>query len=413
MKSYFYKTIALLAFSLITGFSFAATKGGTEKNYTILVSLDGFRWDYPQIYHTPNLHEIAYRGVNAVMRPSYPSSTFPNHYTLITGLTPDHHGIVNNSFWDRKKGRQYSIGDSVTRNDPDYYKGEPIWVTAAKQNVITGGLYWIGTDIPIKGMHPTYYKVWADEPRLDFSQRVDTALAWLQKPEAERPHLITLYIEEPDGAGHRSGPYGDDTRMTVQRLDSLIGVLIKGIEALPFAEKVNLIVTSDHGMTDIAPERFVAISDHLNPAWYSRIVGSNPTSLFCEANYCDSIYNALEKVAHIRVFRKNEIPASFHYGTNENIGDLIVVADCGWQFGFSPLPIHGAHGFDVACTDMYVAFFAYGPDFKENYTGSLFDNTAIYSLMAILLDIEPAETDGDANQIIQFLKKTRKPIKRD
>jgi predicted AlkP superfamily pyrophosphatase or phosphodiesterase len=405
MKPFYNKIFFFFLFSfLIVQFSFADVGKGDDKNYTVIVSLDGFRWNYPMLHNAPNLNEMSHKGVSAVMRPSYPSSTFPNHYTLITGLVPDHHGIVNNAFWDRKNERQYSMGDSLTRNNPEYYKGEPIWVTAEKQGVTIGSLYWVSSDIPVKGTYPTYYKVWADEPRLTFAQRVDTALAWLNKPEIERPRLITLYMEEPDGTGHRFGPGAEETRKVVQSLDSLIGVLMKGIESLPFSGHVNLIVTSDHGMTDISPERFVNINDYLKPGWYNRIVGSTPSSIFCNANYQDSIYSALSEVEHIRVFRKSEIPPYLNYGTNENIGDLIVIADCGWQFGFQPLPTRGAHGFDITCNDMHVIFFAYGPDFKQNYKGRTFDNTAIYSLLATLLGIEPAETDGDVNQITQFLR---------
>lgn len=399
---FYYKTFIFALLIFITGFTFAGNGKTESKNYTIIVSLDGFRWDYAQMHNTPNLEEMSRRGVSATMRPSYPSSTFPNHYTLVTGLVPDHHGIINNSFWDRKNEIQYSIGDSITRNNPAYYKGEPIWITAEKQGVTAGSLYWIGSDIDIKGIYPTYYKEWANEPRLSFAERIDTALAWLNKAETERPHLITLYMEEPDGAGHRSGPRGEETHQTVQTMDSLVGVLMKGIVQLPFSDQVNLIVTSDHGMTDISPERFINISDYLKPEWYDRIVGANPSSVFCSPQYRDSIRIALSGVEHIRVFEKGDIPSSLNYGTNENIGDLVVIADCGWQFGFKPLPIKGAHGYDIACSDMHVIFFAYGPDFKSGYKGSTFDNTAIYSLIATLLGIKPAKTDGDINQITQF-----------
>jgi predicted AlkP superfamily pyrophosphatase or phosphodiesterase len=183
-----------------------------------------------------------------------------------------------------------------------------------------------------------------------------------------------------------------------------MGVLMKGIKALPIANKVNLIVTSDHGMTDVSPTRFINMNDYLKPEWYHYIVGSNPSSIFCSPNYCDSVYNALSKVEHLRVFRKEEIPSSFNYGTNENIGDLIVVADCGWTFGNKPTSAVGTHGYDVACSDMHVIFFACGPNFKTNYKGQAFDNTAIYSLLTTLLGIKPAKADGDVNQITQFLK---------
>lgn len=290
---------SFLLFLFIAFLCVQPSRGENPTHYTIIVSLGGFRWDYPEKYTTPHLDDMARKGVRAVMRPSYPSSTFPNHYTLITGLVPDHHGIINNSFWDIENNRAYSMGDSLTRNDPAYYKGEPIWATAQRQGVPTGSIYWVGSDIPIRDTYPTYYKVWADEPRLTFAQRVDTALAWLQKPEPERPRLITLYMDEPDGAGHRSGPGGKETAAVVQQLDSLIGHLIQGIDALPFSDQVNLIVTSDHGMTDVSSSRFITIDEHLNPAWYDRVIGSNPSFIFAKPQFRDSVYQALSQVEHI------------------------------------------------------------------------------------------------------------------
>lgn len=214
-----------LAFSTLLLLSLNAAT--PETHYTVIVSLDGFRWDYPDMYKTPNLNRMAADGVKAVMLPSYPASTFPNHYTLATGLVPDHHGIINNTFWDVKNRRQYSMGDSATRNNPEYYFGEPIWITAQKQGIKTGNMYWVGSDIAIKKSHPTYYKPWNAKPFLTFKQRIDTVLTWLQKPEPERPRLIMLYFEEPDGSGHHNGPCSLPTGAVVQHMDSLVGGIKK------------------------------------------------------------------------------------------------------------------------------------------------------------------------------------------
>ena len=309
-----------LAFSTLLLLSLNAAT--PETHYTVIVSLDGFRWDYPDMYKTPNLDRMAADGVKAVMLPSYPASTFPNHYTLATGLVPDHHGIINNTFWDVKNRRQYSMGDSATRNNPEYYLGEPIWITAQKQGVKTGNMYWVGSDIAIKKSHPTYYRPWNAKPFLTFEQRIDTVLTWLQKPEPERPRLIMLYFEEPDGSGHHNGPCSLPTGAVVQHMDSLVGVLRKKIEALPFGKDINLIVTSDHGMTDISPERVVNINDYVKPEWCEVIDGRTPTSIFSKPEYRDSICNALKKAAHIRVWKKEEIPAELHYGSSDRIGGI-------------------------------------------------------------------------------------------
>ena len=211
-----------------------------ETHYTVIVSLDGFRWDYPDMYKTPNLDRMAADGVKAVMLPSYPASTFPNHYTLATGLVPDHHGIINNTFWDVKNRRQYSMGDSATRNNPEYYLGEPIWITAQKQGVKTGNMYWVGSDIAIKKSHPTYYRPWNAKPFLTFEQRIDTVLTWLQKPEPERPRLIMLYFEEPDGSGHHNGPCSLPPALAVPYASATGNFLLgsqRYREAIPHLEK--------------------------------------------------------------------------------------------------------------------------------------------------------------------------------
>lgn len=370
------------------------------QEYTIIVSLDGFRWDYTEMYDTPNLDKMAEKGVKAVMRPSYPSSTFPNHFTLITGLIPDHHGIINNTFWDKTNKRRYSMGDSLTRNDISYYKGETIWATAQNQGVKTASLYWVGSDLPINDNYPAQYKEWSNEPRLTFAERIDTALSWLDKTDIQEiPKLITIYMDEPDGKGHRFGPKSQETCQQVMVMDSLIGVLMTGIEKLPISEQVNLIITSDHGMTDISPDRFININDYLSTEMYQRALGSNPTFIFADEEKIDSIYQILSEIPHIDVYKKQDIPLIFNYGSNPNMGDLIVVPELGWQFGFRPSSAKGAHGFALDNTDMHVMFRAYGPDFEKGYTAKNFDNTAIYPLLCYLLQIQPASNDGDINQI--------------
>lgn len=152
-----------------------------NKHYTVIVSLDGFRWDYPKMYDTPFFDQMAKEGVQATMIPSFPSKTFPNHYTLATGLYPDHHGIVANSFWAKDKGKMYAMNDPETRNDPAFYGGEPIWITAQRQGVKTGNVYWVGSDIAIKGEHPTYYKNYNDTPRLNYAERIAYVLEMLKK----------------------------------------------------------------------------------------------------------------------------------------------------------------------------------------------------------------------------------------
>lgn len=376
----------------------------TKQHYTVIVSLDGFRWDYPTMYETPHLNRMGQEGVKAVMLPSFPASTFPNHYTLATGLVPDHNGIINNTFWDVKNNRQYSMGDSATRYNPEYYLGEPIWITAQKQGLKTGNLYWVGSDIAIKGTYPSYCKKYNVRPLLSFEQRIDSTLAWLQKPEEDRPRLIMLYFEEPDGSGHRNGPCSKETGAVVQYMDSLMGVLRAGIEKLPFAENINLIVTSDHGMAEISKERVVNMNQYLNPEWCEVIDGRTPTSIFSKAGYRDSIYNKLKDVPHIRVWKKEAIPAELNYGSSDRVGDIVVAPEVGWQFTDVARSHKGAHGYFPQDKEMQVMFRAIGPDFKKGYTSTGFVNVDIYPLLAYLLQIVPEKTDGQFERIKGILK---------
>lgn len=375
-----------------------------KQHYTVIVSLDGFRWDYPTMYQTPNLDRMGQEGVKAVMLPSYPASTFPNHYTLATGLVPDHNGIINNTFWDVKNKRQYSMGDSATRYNPEYYSGEPIWITAQKQGVKTGNMYWVGSDIAIKGTYPTYYKMYNAKPLFSFEQRIDSVLTWLQKPEEDRPRLIMLYFEQPDASGHHNGPCSKETGIVVHHMDSLMGVLRAGIASLPFAENVNFIVTSDHGMADISKERVVDMNQYLKPEWCEVVDGRTPTSIFSKAGYRDSIFNKLKDVPHIRVWKKEAIPSELNYGSSDRIGDIVVAPEVGWQFTDIPRNHKGAHGYFPQDKEMQVMFRAIGPDFKKGYISTEFVNVDIYPLLAYLLQIVPEKTDGQFERIKNILK---------
>jgi Uncharacterized proteins of the AP superfamily len=397
------KTISVLLFLLlVVNMSIAAQ----SNNYTIIVSLDGFRWDYPQLYSTPNLNKIAKNGVHASsMKPSYPASTFPNHYALATGLYPDHHGIVNNSFWDKSRGVRYFIGDSITHDNPAFYLGEPIWITAQKQGLITGNVYWVGSDVAIQNTHPTYYKRYSKKPLIPFEARVDTVISWLKMKKENRPRLIMLYFHEPDEQGHYFGPSSHEVAKVVHQLDSLMGDLMNKIKALPLASKINLIITADHGMTNISPERFIRMQDYVPARWVDRADGANPTSIFTKNGCRDSVLMALKNVAHIKAYKKEEMPASLHYGTSERIGDVVVCPDCGWQFGEKPSPNKGAHGYDPANPDMQAIFYACGPDFKKGYEAKTFENVDVYSLLSYLLGIKPAKTDGSLNGVKDMLTK--------
>ena len=399
-------------FFLFVALSIAASCRKPAENYTVILSLDGFRWDYPEYYDTPFLDSLGAAGVSARMEPSYPASTFPNHYTLVTGLVPDHHGIVNNRFWDPEREYGYSMGDTLCRYDPHYYLGEPIWITAQKQGVKTGNVYWVGSDIAIKDTYPTYYRRWDDQPHWNFDERVDEIVRLMSLPEKDRPHLVMGYFDEPDHTGHGFGPISVEVKEVVEQMDSLIHRLYLRLKALPYGDKINFIVLSDHGMEDISPERFVCRTDLVPEEWVERCVGASPTSIFVKEGYVDSLYNRLSGVEHLSVWKHGEVPAELNYGTSNRLGDIIVAPDLGWQFNrFPARKPGGAHGYSPKEPDMMVIFRAAGPDFKQGYEApftegeqSAFRNVDIYPLLCRLLGVKPAVTDGDINRIDKILK---------
>ncbi len=400
------RKMLLLAVQLYL-FLFSAIAQENNGKTTVILSLDGFRWDYPAKVSTPNLDKIAKEGVKAVsLIPSFPSKTFPNHYSIATGLVPDHHGIVNNSFYDTLLKKAYSIGDRNARFNPEFYGGEPIWVTAAKQGVRTASFYWVGSDVAVQGIQPDYWKHYND--KVSFIARIDTIIKWLSLPEETRPKLIMAYYHEPDGIGHDFGP--DDTRTLslVHELDSMTGLLYNHIKQLPGGDNINFIVVSDHGMGSITSLQNIALRDFIPESWPVRIEGGNPNfNIYSSGPWVDSVYMALSKAPGIKVWKPAAVPLYLNYGTNPRVGDLIVVADSAWSITLNHPKSDftgGTHGYDIRNTDVHAIFYAAGPDFKQGFIQPAFQNIHIYSLLAHLLGIIPAKTDGDLQPVIDMLK---------
>lgn len=385
-----------------------------REHYTVIISLDGNRWDYPDYYEMPFFDSLATVGVKARMEPSFPSSTFPNHYTMATGLVPDHNGLVNNSFWNPRTQHGYSLSDPESRYDPRYYLGEPVWITAQKQGVRCGVIYWVGSDIPIGpegNEFPAYYRKWDEQPHWNFDERADEIVRLMSLPEKERPRLVMGYFDEPDHQGHVYGPFSPETKEMAEKMDSLMHALYLRLKALPHGKKINFILAGDHGMTEISPERFIAWYDVIPQEWTERIVGNLPTSIWVKEGYADSLYNRLSGIEHLHVWKHGEVPEYLHYGTSDRLGEIIVSPDLGWQFNFAPSTSRGAHGFDCKESDMMVAFRAVGPDFKAGYEApftegekSAFRNIDLYPLLCKLLGVKPAPVDGKLERIQHILK---------
>ncbi len=380
-----------------------------QKQYVVMLSLDGCRYDYPQLADMPNLESIARRGVKLEsLQPSFPSKTFPNHYSMATGLYPDHHGIVQNSFYDPQMDAYYKIRDRQAVENGDFYGGEPIWVTAEKQGLRTASFYWVGSEAPVQGIHPTRWKVY--DHHFPYAARVDTVIAWLKLPEKERPRLITWYYPEPDGVGHRFGPESPQVQAKVEYLDSLIGDFLGKLAQLPIADQVNVIVTSDHGMSRISGDKAIYFDDYLQPAWLDTSLGSNPVWMFdAKPGYEDSVYLHLSQAEHLHVWKKDSIPEALHYGTNPRVMDIVATPDLHWSIGWRSheLPLDfvgGTHGYDPRYKEMHAIFYAAGPAFKIGYVNPTVENVNIYPLIAKILNLKPAPTDGSLEAMSRMLK---------
>ena len=407
MKNTIYGITLLLLLTLMAGCSNNQQSNKNNQPYLIMLSLDGFRWDYTQYANTPILDSLANAGVMAeAMIPSFPTKTFPNHYTIATGLYPDHHGIVLNNFFAEDLKTDYNKKEKSTVGDGNFYGGEPIWTTAELQGVKAATLFWVGSEAENHGVRPTYWKKYNQS--ITFGARIDTVYNWLTLPEAKRPHLIMWYYHEPDGIGHERGPRSAETVAEIEKLDTYLGDFFTKMRTLPFFNQINFIVTSDHGMGQISPDKQVILDDIIDTTDLVYFDGWNPIwNLKVKENKLTKVYSNLTRNEHLQVWYHDSIPDRLHYGSNPRTYDITVVAKpywsifWSWKIGTSL----GAHGYDNNFKDMNTIFYAAGPAFKKNYVNPEFENVNIYSLIAKIMALEPAKTDGNLKNVQNMLKK--------
>ena len=367
----------------------------------ILISIDGFRADYLDRGLTPNLAALAADGVRAkAMRPSFPSLTFPNHYTLVTGLYPDHHGIVNNTMVDPILGK-FSYKKSAELSGHWWDGGEPIWVTADKQGVRTATMFWPGSDAEIRGHRPDYYLPFNGKMTPD--QRIDQFLAWLDLPADRRPRFFTLYFELLDHESHDYGPDSPEANAALRTIDSTLGRLVDELKKRGLFANANLVIVSDHGMTAVSDERNVLLDRLIDLSHVDLVTAGVLTGLNPKPGHEAEIEKALlAPHEHVQCWRKGEIPARLHYGTNPRIPAIVCAAEDGWQlqtqsFLDRPNARHGGgeHGYDNDDPNMRALFVARGPAFKQGLVVPEFDNVDVYSVLARLLGIRPEPNDGN------------------
>ena len=398
----------LLSLSLF----FAAIALAAEKPTVLLISLDGFRYDYAEKYQAKNLLAFAKHGVQAkAMLPVFPTTTFPNHYSIVTGLYPAHHGIVENAFWDPALGLQFRFNDSKVASDTRFWGGTPLWVLAEKQGVPAACYFWPGSDYEIAGKRPSYWYPYDGKTKKE--AQVAQVVQWLRLTADKRPHFITLYFSDVDHAGHNSGPDSAETKAAVLELDRVLGDLFDKIRRTKV--KVDIFVVSDHGMTNT--ETPVDLGKLAN---FDGVKTSGSGTAFHvyskDVKKIDEIYEALKKSndARFAVYRKAEIPTRLHYLDNDRIGDLVVFSTGHTGVGVvdpkrpprtAPAP-KGGHGIDVALIpEMKASFFAAGPHIRRGMVIEEFENINIYPLIAHLLRLEvQSPIDGDLKVLKPILK---------
>ena len=374
----------------------------------ILVSLDGFRYDYLHLYQPVNLNSLAASGVRARwMIPSFPSKTFPNHYTIATGLYPQDHGIVENSIYDPLFKAVFTLSDRQEVENGRWWLGEPIWVTAEKQGQKAAAMFYPGTEAEIGGTRPSFWKKYDKEVTND--ARVDTILSWLDLPRAKRPTFLALYFSDPDDAGHEFGPIASETRKAVLNVDKEIGRLIMGLKAREIFRQINLIIVSDHGMASVRLNNAILLDKLFDTNLASRIFWTREiVSIFPKAGKEEVIYQSLKRrlPAQARVYRRAEMPARFHYSQSPRIAPLLVLPAEGWiltnQKAFGELQAKGemknskgGHGYDNQLPSMRAIFIARGEAFKKGKIVAPFENIQVYNIMAKILRLKPAANDGN------------------
>ena len=381
--------------------------------YVILISFDGFRWDYVDRGITPNFDYIKENGVSAKsLRPCFPSKTFPNHISIITGMYPSHHGIISNSFWDYYTDTHYSLGDTNAVRNAKWYMGEAFWETAERQGITTASYFWPGSEVTLSYRHPTYFYKY--EHKKPYRERVDGVINWLKLPYAERPHFITSYFDATDTYGHEYGPDAPETNFAISQLDSILGYYFEKLKEISLFDSTDIIVVSDHGMTNVSKDKVVNIENILSGLKYKQNDHGPFTMIEPDPGELDEIYKRLkENENHYKAYKREDVPEYFHFSDNPLICRIVVIAENGWSLEtnksiekMKKYSSKGNHGYDNYWMDMGGIFYALGPAFRHNYQVGTIDNIDIYPLLCKIFNIFPNPLiDGRLDRIEYILKR--------
>ena len=373
-----------------------------EQPYVIILSMDAFRHDLAGRAHTPTLDSLKRVGCYSEIYPVFPSNTFPSHYSMATGLHPDHHGVVNNNFYDKKAQVRRSVfkrSDVLTKG---FWGGEPIWNTAERQGRVANIFMWPGSDVPINGRQATKWMNYSSKP--SYYERANWVIDAMTRAEEDIPNLVMWYFEEPDASMHRYGPTSKQVIAKAEHIDSVLTYFFYRIRRSPVFDRIHFIVTADHGMTDLSELKRVNLYHLLDTTQVVRVIHGSPYGLEVKPEYRDRAIEILKATEGITAWKREEVPAKYHYGTREDrLTNIIILPKMGWTIDYENHPRalrkKGAHGFDNFERDMHMVFYGSGPRFKQNHVQPSFQNHNMYLILCYLLGVKPSESDCQWEQI--------------
>ncbi|XP_054841893.1 ectonucleotide pyrophosphatase/phosphodiesterase family member 5 [Eublepharis macularius] len=374
-----------------------------NKQRVLLVSFDGFRWDYIYKFPTPSFHDVIKNGIHVEQITNvFITKTYPNHYTMVTGLYAENHGIVANEMYDPVLNETFSMNRMTIYNSEFWEDAYPIWITNQMQGHRSGAAMWPGTDVKIHGIFPTRYMPYNES--VSFQERVAKLIEWFTSEEPI--NLGLLYWEEPDEMGHRLGPDNPLMKPVITEIDDLLNYLVLELKKAKLWDTTNVIITSDHGMAQSSTDRIIQLDQYVDRDLYRMIDHSPDVAILPKEGKLDDVYNALVQAhPNMTVYKKEAIPSRLHYSHSSRIQPILLVADEGWEIlqnKSDPFEL-GNHGYDNALPDMHPIFLAHGPAFRKNISKKAMNSTDLYPLLCHLLGVDPLPSNGSLDNVKDLL----------
>ncbi|XP_018599445.1 ectonucleotide pyrophosphatase/phosphodiesterase family member 5 [Scleropages formosus] len=376
-----------------------------ELNKLLLVSFDGFRWDYLQRVPTPKFNALIKDGVQVKQVENvYITKTYPNHYSMVTGLYAESHGVVANEMYDPKLNQTFSMHTMEEYDSRWWDEAEPLWVTNQKAGHRSGAAMWPGSDVEIRGTYPTHYLQYNSS--VSFQARVQKLIDWFKN---EGINFGVLYWEEPDESGHSFGPESHLMNAVITDIDEKLGFLVEQLKSADLYDIMNLVITSDHGMAEMSTSRIIELDNYVNGDLYTMIDKSPVVAILPKEGKFEEVYSALVNAnPNMTVYRKEDIPDQYNYKQNARIMPIIIEAKEGWTVlqNKNGTFLLGNHGYDNRLPSMHPVFVASGPAFHQGYRKDSMRSVDLYPLMCSILGIQPSPNNGSLSNVQDLLKQT-------